>query len=57
MVVLPDPDGPISASFSPGITSKDNPSSTFSAPKDLSSLSIRMIGPVTPFPHLSSGEN
>jgi hypothetical protein len=44
IVVLPDPEGPISASFSPGITSNDRPSSTFSGPKDFSSLSIWMIG-------------
>ncbi len=44
IVVLPEPDGPISASFSPGITSIDRSSSTFSAPKLFAILSIRMIG-------------
>ncbi len=48
IVVLPEPEGPISASFSPGMTSKDSPSSTFSVPKDLSNWLMRMIGVVTP---------
>jgi hypothetical protein len=30
IVVLPEPDGPISASFSPGMTCIDSPSSTVS---------------------------
>ena len=44
IVVLPEPDGPISASFSPGITCIDSPSSTLKAPKLLVMPSILMIG-------------
>ena len=41
---LPDPDGPISATFSPGWTSKSNRSSTVRLPKRLVTPSKRMMG-------------
>ncbi len=44
IVVLPEPEGPISASFSPGITVIDSPSSTLKAPKLLEMPSILMMG-------------
>ncbi len=44
IVVLPEPDGPISASFSPGITCIDSPSSTLKGPKLLLIPSMRMMG-------------
>src|SRR5689334_8993010 len=47
IVVLPDPDGPINASFSPGETVKDSSSSTCNGPKFFDTRSISMIGSVT----------
>src|SRR5581483_5723050 len=46
IVVLPEPEGPISASFSPGSTFSDSPFSTLNAPKLLVMPSMRMIGAV-----------
>src|SRR5882757_4529467 len=54
IVVLPDPDGPISASFSPGMTCIDRPSSTLKVPKLLEMASTLMMGAGNPFP--PSGE-
>ena len=54
IVVLPEPDGPISASFSPGITSIDNPSSTLKAPKLLEMASILMMGATNVSPCLEA---
>ena len=50
MVVLPEPDGPISASFSPGLTCIDKPSRTLKVPKLLAMASILMIGATILFP-------
>jgi hypothetical protein len=44
IVVLPEPEGPMSASFSPGITSIERPSSTLKAPKLFEIPSILMMG-------------
>ncbi len=51
IVVLPEPEGPIRASFSPWATSKLSAFSTWLAPKLFDTLSIRIMGDVkTPAP-------
>ena len=46
IVVLPEPDGPISASFSPGATAKESSFRTWWLPKLFDTRSISMIGAV-----------
>ena len=47
IVVLPEPEGPINASFSPGATVKESSFSTWKLPKLFDTRSISMIGATT----------